>query len=787
MKKKGSITVFLSLILLLVFSFVLTALEAARIRGATAYVSMLSELAGDSFLASYYYPLFKEYRLFGVNRGDEQGFFEESRIKTELQETVLYGTEGVQGGLLRFRNTEVELTEHETMLSDEGKAFLSQVKQQAALDGVSFALEEIFSEEMFTEAGLIGEIYQKQEDALAETATITEELLQLMELVDGISMGKQGIAFDADGKMQQKDSFIKQLVIMEQEEVKASYDSEELFRAISSGFFRADRAAGRIQNLLSNAEGLQDDIDSADSLIATYQTELALLETKWKAEKQRLQQAEQPEYTELLRLEQAIEQTKQSINTAEGARNEYKEQRDSAISDTKEEYNNLKQKLDAVKARTEEALAVLGKLEKKQLAAQVAVRAYGTYLEGIKDKITEGLYKALEKELNTMKAYAGLEDAGFSVDTMRQSLETDKRLLGDLALAGFSESKLSQVADEMNRIRSRMKEYTVNGLWFSYGEIQVAETTADIVTDALSDLLTTGVLSLVGIDGDNVSDASVSGVDLPSAGLEKETIVEELMTCIEEVKQLLQGKSIGDALRKAGNRLLEETALELYATKYFHSFGEEASYTKLKYEREYLLFGADADKTNLLYMVLYLVAIQTLFAMTMILQQPDRMASLEALTAGVAGFTGMPVLAAVVKYSLLLLWSVEEALVQVSALLLGKRIAVVSTGMVSFGEIFLCGKTLIAKKAQLVPAGAGAAYKDYLALLSLMQGTKKKAYRAMDLIQENIRYRYKSSFRIRNLVTAVSFDTSAELEEQFDTGILPETAYLLHWETEAAY
>jgi hypothetical protein len=55
--------------------------------------------------------------------------------------------------------------------------------------------------------------------------------------------------------------------------------------------------------------------------------------------------------------------------------------------------------------------------------------------------------------------------------------------------------------------------------------------------------------------------------------------------------------------------------------------------------------------------------------MVMIIKQPDRMAELEALSAGVAGFTGIPVLAAVVKYGALLLWSVEEALVEVSALL----------------------------------------------------------------------------------------------------------------------
>ena len=93
--------------------------------------------------------------------------------------------------------------------------------------------------------------------------------------------------------------------------------------------------------------------------------------------------------------------------------------------------------------------------------------------------------------------------------------------------------------------------------------------------------------------------------------------------------------------------------------KYFHRYGEESPYTRLNYEREYLIFGDKSDKSNLLSMVLRLVAIRTLFCLVMILKQPDRVAKLDGLAAGTVGFTGMPVLGAVVKYSILLLWSVE--------------------------------------------------------------------------------------------------------------------------------
>ena len=117
----------------------------------------------------------------------------------------------------------------------------------------------------------------------------------------------------------------------------------------------------------------------------------------------------------------------------------------------------------------------------------------------------------------------------------------------------------------------------------------------------------------------------------------------------------------------------------------------------------------------------------------------------------------------------------------------GKRVPVVGEGTVSFEELLICGKALIEKKANAMPDGTGAGYKDYLALLSLTKGIKKKAYRAMDLSQENIRCRYQDGFRIRNVVTKISFQTGTELEMLFDTGVFSEKIYSLHYEDSAAY
>lgn len=783
MKQKGSITVFLSLVLVLLFSFLLTMLEAARIRGASAYVSMVSELAGDSFLASYYYPLFQQYRLFGVDAGDENGYFSESSLGEDIKENVTYGMSGQKGGLLTFEHTRVSVEDYKTIMTDEGAEFLSQVREQIVLDGLSLAVTEFFTEEQFVEAGAVGKIYRKQEETLAETATVTKELLALMELADGIQTGSHGLVVGKDGRLQTTGVFIKQLLSMDEGELKQAYENEEIYHAISDNFFRADKEAEEIQKLIQDAERLEKDSAALEGILAGYGASYKELQDDWLE----LNRSEEPEEAALSQLERAMAGLELAMDSASMELTKYEEQRSDAMADAKTRYKGLEKVLKSVEAVLEKSLKILDNLEKKQEKAKATVTAYETFLKGMESLVSEELYGVFDKELETMKIYVGMEEQGYYVPTMQQSVESNLALLQEFSLEGFSEEELDRVASELEAIAGGMASYTSEGLWFTYGEIVVAEQTGANVADALRELLTTGVLELVGVSKEEQSDRKLNGEALPSAILEGESFFTDLMSCIAEVEQMFSGGDIGMLLKNAGNAMLDATALELYCMKYFHSFVDKSELTKLQYEREYLVFGAKKDKTNLLCMVLHLVAIRTLFSMVGILKQPDKMSAIEAFAAGVAGCTGIPILLEVIKYALLLLWAVEEALVEVAALLSGKCVPVVGNGTISMGELLFINKSMIASKASTLPEGVGPDYEDYLVLLSLTRSARKKMYRAMDLIQENIRYRYRDSFRMRNVVTELQFCSKSELKMLYDTGLLPESAYSMEWEEHCAY
>lgn len=783
MRGKGSITVFLSLILVLLFSFLMTVLEAARIRGASAYVAMVSELAGDSFLASYYYPLFQQYRLFGVDGGNSDGYFSRSTLEEDVRENVEYGITGLDGGLLTFENTEVAVTNYETIMAEEGAEYLSQIREQIVLDGLSLAISELFTEEEFIEAGATGQIYQKQEEALSQAATVTKELLSLMELTDGIRTGSHGLIVGKDGKLQSSGIFIKQLLPMDEEELKSAYENEEIYEAVSSGFYRADQVAVEIKELVQKIIGLEKDIEDLETVLAYHRQNYASLQAEWR----NLSAEEEPEEETLAQLESAMRGIEWAIESAEMEQEHREEQRKEMLSEAKLQYKALKKVLENVEPVLKKGLLVLESLEKKQEKARGTVIAYEAFLTGMESLVSAEVYEVFEKELETMKLYVGLEEQGYYVPTMRASVTQNLSLVQGCSMEGFSEKELERIVEEMEVIAKEMSSYTAEGLWFTYGEIVAAEQNGANVFGALAELLTTGVLELVGVSKEEQSERTLDGEALPSAGLEGDSFLTDLMGCISEVEAMFVGGGIGAVLSNAGNAMLDATALELYCMKYFHSFVDESEVTRLKYEREYLVFGSQKDKTNLLCMVLYLVAIRTLFALVGLLKQPDKMAAVEAFAAGVAGCTGIPVLLAVIKYALLLLWAVEEALVEVAALLLGKRIPVVGNGTISMGELLFINKTMIASKASALPDGLGPGYEDYLVLLSLTRSTRKKMYRSMDLIQENLRYRYRDSFRMRNVVTELTFSTKSDVKLLYDTGWFPEEAYSMEWEEQCAY
>ena len=148
---KGSITIFLALILTAMLSSVFAFLEAARVCGLQANVKLSAAQASDAVLASYDRDLWENYRLlfWEVSEGDLPGL---DTLETLLQETVegnrrdtLFSSDNYY--LLQVHISEVDTTAYQLATDNGGLAFRKQaverMKESVAEDTLATLLEWI--------------------------------------------------------------------------------------------------------------------------------------------------------------------------------------------------------------------------------------------------------------------------------------------------------------------------------------------------------------------------------------------------------------------------------------------------------------------------------------------------------------------------------------------------------------------------------------------------------------------------------------------------------------------
>lgn len=178
---RGSITIFLALILTAMLSSVFAFLEAARVCGLQANVKLSAAQASDAVLASYDRDLWENYRLlfWEVAEGDLPGF---DTLETLVQETVegnqrdtLFSSDNYY--LLQVHISEVDTTAYQLATDNGGLAFREQaverMKESVAADTLSTLLEWINGSD--TEEEDLEEEALEALDALESAASEEEE------------------------------------------------------------------------------------------------------------------------------------------------------------------------------------------------------------------------------------------------------------------------------------------------------------------------------------------------------------------------------------------------------------------------------------------------------------------------------------------------------------------------------------------------------------------------------------------------------------------------------------
>ncbi len=180
-----------------------------------------------------------------------------------------------------------------------------------------------------------------------------------------------------------------------------------------------------------------------------------------------------------------------------------------------------------------------------------------------------------------------------------------------------------------------------------------------------------------------------------------------------------------------------ESVFQVYLFEKCGYYNEEMEKSLLKYQIEYILAGQDVDWENLEYVAKRLLRWREAANVIYILSDSAKVAEAKAAAAALAAVAMCPALLEPVAYTILFAWAYVESLQDVKTLLSGGRVPIMKTAAdwkTGIGSLLDVRGSLSADSG-----GRGLNYKDYLQIMLFLQDREKRTFRAMDIMEMDIR------------------------------------------------
>lgn len=175
-----------------------------------------------------------------------------------------------------------------------------------------------------------------------------------------------------------------------------------------------------------------------------------------------------------------------------------------------------------------------------------------------------------------------------------------------------------------------------------------------------------------------------------------------------------------------------------YLDEYFSDYQTMESDHVISYEVEYVLSGKETDQGNLEGTVERLLLVREAANVTHILGDSGMRNEALLLAETLAGFTGNPAIIKVVQIGIVAAWAYVESILDVRALLLGDKIALLKSAEQWTSRLGSLGRVLV-EDVRTKNCTNGFSYQDYLKGFLFMLDAEELAYRMMDVMEQNIR------------------------------------------------
>ncbi len=790
---RGSITVFLTMVMVCILSLVGTMLDMARyeIADHLAYDTLVNAI--DAELTNYCKEIYEDYKIFLLGEGQNQEMMSGEEYVDSICEYLTYTLEPkkeirIQDHIIPLSTTDflaIQLKsctlKGQTMITDqEGEIFQHQVEEYMKYNVPAELAETLLSKlNLLQNTKTTMSVFRKKMEVEDEAAEISQSILNLITEVEGLSFDDGELEMTADHFIVIKDSFGKKFCTEKVGPKAVAINHNLVWDSLCNKYTNPLTVLSKIQN--------------ADQELLTLKQECSEIEEQLKTE---------TDAENRIKLEGELEQRK--TRTQELEDEVYKEGHD------------VVEQAKYIKEHLITAIEIIDGLKGKKESCERKLGEFEGYLNTEKEKLDDGSYKAVTEELGELKDYLYKVDES-GVDTsivgdvlaMRSCLATNLiavELLADIAPLVNRDltPDITQRETEIAKVITAFKSYTLRPLQFDYNQLNT-EPKEDSPVDGLGGLIEDGITGLVLPDASQLSEQKITSTKLPSKMLgtitdisEEENKSDELANRISDTdgdsgdvsSSMEEYETICGNAEPEGstvNDIARRVLLNAYGTSYFKSYAtplelkeEDARpnpvLTKdsyMQYEQEYLIMGGECDEENVKDIINRTVFIRT--AMNYLALVTNSVARSEALAAATAmvGFTGCAPLVTIVKHVILMGWGFEEALVDVSALMQGKSVLLFKKAdnfSVQFWDLPTINKAMIRQKVDSLPDDdslLSLSYKDYLNFYMFMVGPDTLSLRMMDLIQENTRIRYDEDFYMQNGVFGMEISMEYEIPYRF--------------------
>ncbi len=276
-------------------------------------------------------------------------------------------------------------------------------------------------------------------------------------------------------------------------------------------------------------------------------------------------------------------------------------------------------------------------------------------------------------------------------------------------------------------------------------EVQLPEEGSPI--SILDDLQTLSIVDLILPEGRTVSEKGISQGELLSQ--------RQIQRCYGDFSDQDRENSL----------VISQGLFQQYLLDHFTTAADEETGHALDYEVEYLIAGKQSDRENLKEVMNKLLVIRLIPNYVFLQTDAQKKAEAEALALTICTALAVPMITEAAAQVILLAWAYGESLMDLKALLDGKKVPLVKTG--ECWQLSLEG--LLSLKEGIggqdgKDSENGLKYEEYLRILLLLSEKESLSMRALDLIEQNMRKTYGHSwFRVDQCISKIEVHSQCSL------------------------